>query len=123
MVWGSGVLGMKFHHLFLGIVEVFQILLCVPLYSIAFPFDQILEFLSEHPTVQDFFHNIFPFSINKFRWRQCVLTSSNNRVIWSQGQLHHIEDRMEASHRWRKGQAIGIPSDASLDWIGAKAVV
>jgi len=68
------------------------------LYSIAFPFDQILEFLSEHPAVQDFFYKVLVFAINKFwRWRGW-LASSDDRVIWSRGQLYNIEDQVKASH-------------------------
>src|SRR6266540_3220144 len=30
---------------------------------------------------------------------------------------------MEASHRWREDQAVGILSDMSVHWVGAKVVV
>ena len=51
---GRRVSSMEFRHLFRGIVDVFRILPGVVLYSVAFPFYQVLQLPSEHPTVQDF---------------------------------------------------------------------
>jgi len=53
---------------FCSITKVVPIFPAVVLYYVAFPFDQILQFPLEHPTVQDFFHNVLFFAINKF-WR------------------------------------------------------
>ena len=65
---------------FCSIVKVLCVLPGVVLYSVALPFDQVLESTPEHPTVQDFFHNVFFFTVNEFwrRWRSC--TSSSNGV-------------------------------------------
>ena len=46
----------------------------IPLYPVAFPFDQVLEFSSEHPPVQDFFHNVLLFPIYEFQQRLRVPT-------------------------------------------------
>jgi len=67
--WGSWVFGVELRYLLWGVVEILQVFPGIPLYSIAFPFDQVLEFSSEHPTVQDFFHNVLLFPIYEFRWR------------------------------------------------------
>jgi len=48
-------------------VEILRVFPGIPLYPVAFPFDQVLEFSLEHPTVQDFFHNVLLFPIYEFR--------------------------------------------------------
>jgi len=59
----------ELRYLLWGVVEILQVFPCIPLYPIAFPFDQVLEFPSEHSTVQDFFHNVLLFPIYEF-WRR-----------------------------------------------------
>ena len=76
---------MELCHFLLGITKILPVLPSVPLYTIAFPLDQVLKFSSEHPTVQNLFHNIFLFSVDKFWWRQWVPTPSDNRVIQNEG--------------------------------------
>jgi len=78
-----------------------------------------LELPSEHPTVQDFFHNVLLFSIYEFRWRWWVPTSPDDRIVGSGRQLHDIKDWVEALHWGREDQAVGIPSDTSFDRAGA----
>jgi len=73
MVWGFQVLGVELHYFFRGVFEILWVFPGIFLCSIAFPFDQILEFPSEHPTVQDLFHDIFLFSINEFQGQCNVL--------------------------------------------------
>jgi len=74
--WGSQVFGVELCYLFWGMVEILQVFPGISLYSVAFPFDQILELPSEHSTVQDLFHNIFLFPIYEFQGWWQVLTSS-----------------------------------------------
>jgi len=78
-----------------------------------------LELPSEHPTVQDFFHNVLLFSIYEFQWQWWVPMSPDDWIVGSGRQLHNVKDWMEASHRGRENQAVGIPSDTSFDWVGA----
>jgi len=92
-VWGSRVLGVEVRYLLWGVVEILQVLPGISLSSIAFPLDQVLEFLSEHPTVQDFFHNVLLFPIYEFRRRWQVPTSSDDWVVGSGRQLHDIKDQ------------------------------
>jgi len=84
---------------FPDVVEILWVFPGISLYPVAFPLDQVLEFPSEHPTVQDLFHNIFLFPIHKFWewWR--VSRSSGNQVI-------DIEDWVKASH-WGEGGSGG----------------
>jgi len=104
VAWGSQVLGVELCYLLWGVVEILQVFPGVPLYSIAFPFDQILGLPLEHPTVQDLFHNIFLFPIHEFQGRWQVPTSSSDWVVRSGRQFHDIEDWVKASHgrriRW-----------------------
>jgi len=118
-VWRSWVLGVELHYLLQGVVEILRVFPGISFYPVVFLFDQILEFPLEHPTVQDFFHNIFLFPIYEFWgwWR--VLMSSGNRVVRSGRQLHDIEDWVKASHGGREDQAVGVLSDASFDWVVA----
>jgi len=74
VAWGSQVLGVELHYLLWGVVEIFRVFPGISLYLIAFPLDQVLEFPSEHPTVQDLFHNVLLFSIYEFQWWWRVLT-------------------------------------------------
>jgi len=78
-----------------------------------------LELPSEHPTVQDFFHNVLLFSIYEFRRRWWVLTSPDDWIVGSGRQLHDVKDQVEASHQGREDQVVGVPSDASFDRVGA----
>jgi len=87
---------------FCSIVKVLCILPGVVLYSVALPFDQVLESMLEHSTVQDFFHNIFFFTINELWRRWCSCTSSSDRVWWSESELNNVEHRVEASHGVRE---------------------
>ena len=77
----------------------------------------------EHLTVQDLFHNIFFFTINKFWRRWHNLMSSSDRVWWGRSQLNNVEDWMEASHEVRECQAVGIVSDAAFNWVWSEAMV
>jgi len=56
------------------VVEIFRVFPGISLYPVAFPLDQVLEFSSEHPAVQDLFHNVLLFPIYEFWWRWWVLT-------------------------------------------------
>ena len=84
-MWSCWIAGMEFCYLLWGMVKVFQVFPSVPFYSIALPLDQILKFPSEHPTVQDFLHNVFLFSIDEFRRWRWVPTSSDDRILWGEG--------------------------------------
>jgi len=66
-----GFFGVELRYLVWGVVEILQVFPGISLYPVAFPLDQVLEFLSEHPTVQDLFHNVLLFPIYEFRrqWR------------------------------------------------------
>jgi len=81
VAWGSRVLGMELCYLFWDVVEIFRVFLGISFYPVAFPLDQILDFPSKHPTVQDLFHNIFLFPIYEFRrrWRVPTIRSSGAR--------------------------------------------
>jgi len=80
---GPWVLGVKLCYLLRGVVKIFRVFPGILLYPVAFPFDQVLEFPSEHSTVQDHFHNILFFSIYEFWWWWWVPTSSGDQVIRS----------------------------------------
>jgi len=69
----------ELHCLLWGVVEIFQVFPGVSLYPVAFPLDQVLEFPSGHPTVQDFFHNVLLFPVYKFRQQWRVPTSSDEQ--------------------------------------------
>ena len=101
VAWGSWIFGVELHYLFQGVFEVFWVFPGVFLCPIAFPFDQVLEFPSEHSTVQNLFHNIFLFSINEFQRWWWVLTSSSNQVVGSGRQFHDVEDWVKTSHEGR----------------------
>jgi len=64
----------ELRYLLWGMVEILRVFPGIPLYPVAFPFDQVLEFSSEHPTVQDLFHNVLLFPIYEFRQRLRVPT-------------------------------------------------
>ena len=121
--WGSRVLGVELRYLLWGVVEILQVFPGISLYPIAFPLDQVLEFPSKHPTVQDLFHNILLFPIYEFQRRWQVPMSSDNQVVGSGRQLHNIEDQVKTSHQGREDQMVGIFSDASFDWVWAQAAV
>jgi len=72
---------------------------------------------------QDFFHNVFFFTVNKFwrRWHSC--TSSSDGVWWSESELNNIEHRVEASHGARECWAVGVTSNMAFDSIWPKATV
>ena len=100
-------------------VEILRVFPGIPLYPVAFPFDRVLEFSSEHPTVQDFFHNVLLFSIYEFRRRLRVPTSSDDRVVRSGGQLHDVKDWVKTSHWGREDQTVGVLSNVSFNQVGA----
>ena len=112
-------LGVELRYLLWGVVEILRVFPGISLYPVAFPLDQVLEFPSEHPTVQDLFHNILLFPIYEFRRRWRVPMSSDDQVVGSGRQLHNIKDRVKMSHRGRKDQMVGILSDASFNQVGA----
>ena len=85
MVWDCQILSVEIGYLFWGIINILQVFPSIILDSIAIPLNEVLESLSEHPTVQNPFHDIFLFTINKFQRRGQVLTSSRNQVLWGQG--------------------------------------
>jgi len=117
--WGSRVLSVELRYLFQGVVEVLWVFPGVSLCSIAFPFDQVLKFPSEHSTVQDLFHDVFLFSINEFQRRQRVPMSSGDQIVGSGRQIRNVENWVKTSHRGRQDQAVSVFSDASFDWVGA----
>jgi len=100
-------------------VEILRVFPGISLYPVAFPLDQVLEFLLEHPTVQDLFHNILLFPIYEFQQQWWVPMSSDDRVIRSGRQLHNIKDWVKTSHQGREDQMVGILSNTSFDWVGA----
>jgi len=117
--WGSRVLGVELCYLLWGVVEILQVFPGISLYPVSFPLDQVLEFPSEHPTVQDLFHNVLHFPIYEFRRQLRVPTSSDNRVVGSGGQLHDVKDWVKTSHQRREEQMVGILSDTSFNQVGA----
>ena len=116
---GSRVFGVELCYLLWGVVEIFRVFPGISFYPVAFPLNQVLEFPSKHPTVQDLFHNILLFPVYEFRRRWRVPTSSNDQVVGSGRQLHDIKDWVKMSHRGREDQMVGILSDASFDRVGA----
>ena len=85
MVWGCQIFSVEVSYLLWGIINILQVFPSIILDSIAIPLNEVLESLSEYPTVQNPFHDIFLFTINKFQRRGQVLTSSRNQVLWGQG--------------------------------------
>ena len=85
---------MKVSNLFWSITDMVRVFPRVVFHAIAFPSDQVLQLVSEHPTVQDLFHDILLFAIHKFwRWRRRLM-SSKDRVVWGGRQLYDVEDRV-----------------------------
>ena len=82
----------------MGVVEVVRVFPGVILYSVAFPFDQVLELSLEHPAVQDFFYKVFILTIDEFWGWQRWLPPSDDRVVWGRGQFYNVKDRVEAIH-------------------------
>ena len=117
--WGSRVLGVELHYLLWGMVEILRVFPGISLYPVAFPLDQVLEFPSKHPTVQDLFHNILLLPIYKFPRRWQVPTPSDDWVIGSGRQLHNIKDQVKTSHQGREGQMVDILSNVSFNQVGA----
>ena len=71
MTWSCRVPDMKVSNLFWSITDMVRVFPRIVFHSIAFPSDQVLQLASEHPTVQDLFHDILLFAIHKFwRWRR-----------------------------------------------------
>jgi hypothetical protein len=52
--------------------------------SIAFPFYQVLELASEQPAVENFFHFVFLFPINEFRWWGWRSMPTRNWIFWGE---------------------------------------
>ena len=67
---------------FRSIGDVFGVFPGVAFQAISFPFDQVLESASEHPTVDDLFHNVFHFAIYKLRRRWLRPESARDWVHW-----------------------------------------
>ena len=109
---------MELRYLLWGVVEIFQVFPGISFYPVAFPLDQVLEFPSKHPTVQDLFHNVLLFPIYVVRVLAAV-AGSEDRVVGSGRQLHDIKDWVKTSHQGREDQMVGILSDVSFDQIGA----
>jgi hypothetical protein len=99
-----------------SIADVSGIFPGVAFCSVTFPFDQILEASTMHPTVQDSFHYILFFPVDEFRRGGRASASADDRVGRGVCQLHNVEDRVQALHRWWQGEAVGIRSDPSFYW-------
>jgi len=119
----SWVSRMEICNHFRSITKVVPIFPAVVFYSVAFPFDQILQFPPEHPTVQHFFYNVLFFAVNKFWWWWWSPTPSDNGVWWSRSQLNNVEDWVEPSHGVGKHQAVSEVSNRAFDSVGTKAAV
>jgi hypothetical protein len=70
-------------NLLLGVFDVFRVFPGVVFHSIAFPLNQVLQLPTEHPTVQDFFHDVLILTIYKFWWGRRRLASSGDWIIRS----------------------------------------
>jgi hypothetical protein len=81
-------------NLLLGVFDAFRVLPGVVLHSIAFPLNQILQLPTEHPTIQDFFHDVLLLTIYKFWWGRRRLASSEDGIIRSGCELYNVEYRM-----------------------------
>jgi hypothetical protein len=97
-----------------------NIILILPriiLWTIAFPFDQVLELSAEHAAVENFLYFIVFFPINKlWRWWWCS-SPSWDRIIRGRCQLDHIEDWMEALKRDWKAKSIGVKSNSPFNQV------
>ena len=77
-----------------GVSDVVGGFPCIILVPISCPFDLVLEFPSEHPTVQYFFDFPFLRSINDFRrWRRAS-SATRNWVSNGGSELDDIKDRV-----------------------------
>ena len=65
-MWGCHILCVELSYFFQGIVYIFRVFPGVVFCSIAFPLDQVLKSLLEHPAVQNFFHDVLLFAVNEF---------------------------------------------------------
>ena len=76
--------------------------MCLYLYSVSFPLDQVMQFTVDHLTVQDLFHDPFFFSVYNFwEWgRKWVL--SLYKVFWCGSQLNNIEDWVQSTQSLRQ---------------------
>jgi len=95
--WGGRVVCMEFRDLVWCIADVPCIFPGVAFCSVAFPFDQVLEASAVHPTVQDSFHYVLLFPIDKFQQRGqrgWVSASASNWVGQGTRQFHNVEYRV-----------------------------
>jgi len=76
-VGGGWVSCMEFINRIEGIIEIIPVFPSVVLHTVTFPFDQVLQFPVEHAAVENFFHNILLFAVNKLRWRRRCMSTSN----------------------------------------------
>ena len=63
-----------------GITNIILIFPSVVLHAITFPLNQVLELPAEDATVENLFHNVFLFAVDKFQWRRRWCMSSGNWV-------------------------------------------
>ena len=63
-----------------SITNVIPIFPSVVLHAITFPLNQVLELPAEDATVENLFHNIFLFAVDKFRWQRRWCISSSDWV-------------------------------------------
>jgi hypothetical protein len=87
------------------------------------PLDEVLKSLSMCLAIKHFFNFplLFSFLDDWCRWQNDVMAF--NGVLWSSGELHNIEDRVESLHGAWKMELIGIWADLLVNGEGTKVAV
>ena len=58
-------------------------------------------------TIQHLFHLLLRFSVNDNRWQQGSWLPSWYWIVWSGGQLDHVEHRVQLSQSVRQLESVG----------------
>ena len=90
---------------------------------VAFPLDQVLKLLLEHPAIKYSFNFIVFLSINQDRiwWR--ITPSSQNWIHRCRHQFDHRKNGVETTHGRGQSETVGIRYDVMFYYIGAKETV
>src|SRR6267154_5125632 len=90
---------------------------------VAFPLDQVLKLLPEHPAIKYSFNFVVFLSINQDRiwWR--TTTSSRNWIRRCRHQFDHWKDGVETTHGRGQSETVSIRSNTMFYYIGAKEAV
>ena len=69
--------------------------------------NQELESPPVPPTIQHLFYLLLRFSVDDNRWRRGLWLPFRYRIIWSGGQLDHVEHRVQLFQSVRQLESVG----------------